>query len=41
MESVKILKSSGEIFYDDNNTCWEADIFFNVANKEILIYRNY
>lgn len=41
MESVKILKSTGEIFYDDNNNYWNADISFDTVNREILIYRNY
>lgn len=38
MNSVKILKSSGEIYYDDNTNYWRADISFNVPNKEIIIY---
>lgn len=38
MESVKILKSSGEIFYDDNKNYWKADISWNIPCKKITIF---
>ena len=38
MNSVKILKSSGEIFYDDNKNYWKADISTNIPNREINIF---
>lgn len=38
MNSVRILKSSGEIFYDDNKNYWKADISTNIPNREINIF---
>ena len=38
MNSVRILKSSGEIFYDDNKNYWKADITKNIPNREINIF---
>ena len=38
MESVKILKSGGEIFYDDNKNYWKADISWNIPCKKITIF---
>ncbi len=34
---MKISKSSSLIEYDDNNTSWDADIVFDIANKSIDI----
>lgn len=39
MNYVKIDKSSGILQYDDSKVKWDADIIFNVSNKEILIYK--
>lgn len=39
MNCVKIDKSSGILQYDDSKVKWDADIIFDVSNKEIIIYR--
>lgn len=39
MNYVKIDKSSGILQYDDSKVKWDADIIFNVSNKEIIIYK--
>lgn len=39
MNCVKIDKSSGILQYDDSKVKWDADIIFDVSNKEIIIYK--
>jgi hypothetical protein len=37
MDCVKISKSSSLIQYEDSKRIWDADIIFNISNREILV----